>query len=68
MTHKQIEASREMRLWIGQVIIPAVTVIGIAMSKPEIRSAVNKKTEELKESIIRKLRKEKKQKTRDYYI
>ena len=68
MTHRQIEASRELRLWIGQVIIPAVTVIGIAMSKPEIRNAVNKKTEELKESIIRKLRKEKKQKTRDYYI
>ena len=23
MTYKQIEASREMRLWIGQVIVPA---------------------------------------------
>ena len=25
MTYKQIEASRELRLWIGQVIVPAVT-------------------------------------------
>ena len=26
MTYKQIEASRELRLWIGQVIVPAVTM------------------------------------------
>ena len=26
MTYKQIEASRELRLWIGQVIVPAVTI------------------------------------------
>lgn len=26
MTYKQIEASRELRLWVGQVIVPAVTM------------------------------------------
>ena len=31
MTYKQIEASREMRLWIGQVIVPAaVAAVAIA--------------------------------------
>lgn len=25
MTYKQIEASREARLWIGQIIVPAIS-------------------------------------------
>ena len=29
MTYKQIEASRELRLWIGQVIVPAVSVTAV---------------------------------------
>ena len=36
MTYKQIEASRELRLWIGQVIVPAV------------RNAASTKLEQLK--------------------
>ena len=32
MTWKQIEASREARLWIGQVIVPAV--VGIMAVSP----------------------------------
>ena len=40
MTYKQIEASREARLWIGQVIIPAITVVGAAMTVPDVRKAV----------------------------
>lgn len=27
MTYKQIEASREARLWIGQIIVPAASVV-----------------------------------------
>lgn len=42
MTYKQIETSREIRLWIGQIIIPAVTVFGTIMfTNPEIRETVN---------------------------
>jgi hypothetical protein len=37
MTHKQIDASREVRLWLTQVILPAC---GIAMMIPEARDAV----------------------------
>lgn len=37
MTYKQIEAARETRLWIGQIIVPVVTTIGAIMMIPEAR-------------------------------
>lgn len=48
MTYKQIEGAREVRLWIGQVIVPAVGV-GIAlMANPRtnnfIKEQINKVT------------------------
>ena len=46
MTYKQIEASRELRLWIGQVIVPAVTMA--LASIPEVRNAASTKLEQLK--------------------
>ena len=36
MTNRQIEASREIRLWLTQVVVPTV---GIAMLFPEVREA-----------------------------
>ena len=48
MTWKQIEASREARLWLGQIILPA---IGITMMVPEAREAVIAKTQKVKKSI-----------------
>ena len=38
MTNRQIEASREIRLWITQVVVPA---FGIAMLFPEVRKSVS---------------------------
>lgn len=52
MTHKQIDASREVRLWITQVIIP---VFGITMMIPEAREAVVAKARDVKWKIMRKL-------------
>ena len=43
MTYKQIEASREVRLWLTQVLIPA---FGVAMMIPEARAAVVAKAKE----------------------
>ena len=57
MTYKQIEASREARLWIGQVIIPAITVVGAAMTVPEVRKAVAEKVNNLKTAIKKKFKK-----------
>lgn len=58
MTWKQIEASREARLWISQVVIPAVTTAGIAMTIPEVRTAVVTKAKSIKESIKKKFKKD----------
>lgn len=55
MTWKQIETSREARLWIGQVIVPAV--VGIMAVSPEARQAVKNKCVEVKNTIRRKLKK-----------
>ena len=57
MTYKQIEASREARLWIGQVIIPAITVVGAAMTVPEVRKAVTEKANNVKTAIKKKFKK-----------
>lgn len=48
MTYKQIEASRELRLWIGQVIVPAVTMAVALASIPEVGNTASRKLEELK--------------------
>jgi len=40
MTYKQIEASREARLWIGQLVVPAVTCAAIAMTNEKVRDNV----------------------------
>lgn len=58
MTRKQIEQAREVRLWIGQVVVPAVTAVGIAMSIPEVRGAVKAKATEVKCRIESKLKKD----------
>ena len=48
MTYKQIESSRELRLWIGQVIVPTVTMAVALASIPEVRNTASRKLEELK--------------------
>ena len=57
MTYKQIEASREARLWISQVIVPVFTTAGLLMLNPEIRASVKTKATELKETIKTKIKK-----------
>lgn len=52
MTRKQIDASRELRLWITQVIIPA---FGVTMMIPEAREAVVTKAKEVKDKIKSKI-------------
>ena len=54
MTYKQIEASRELRLWLGQIIIPTLTCVGGIMMIPEVREAVKAKAEDIKYNINNK--------------
>lgn len=51
MTYKQIETSREIRLWIGQVIVPVAMGVTIIMTNPNAREAVKSKIKKVKESI-----------------
>lgn len=54
MRHKDIETMREIRLWIGQIIVPAATVI---MFVPEARELVATKAKELKQKIDNTIKK-----------
>lgn len=57
MTYKQIEASREARLWIGQIIVPAMTLAATSLAIPEVRQAVAAKANEVKQTIKNKRKK-----------
>ena len=59
MKRKNIDAMREVRLWIGQIVVPAVTVVGSALAIPEVRQAISIKANQWKESVERKIKKEK---------
>ena len=57
MTYKQIEASRELRLWIGQVIVPAVSVTAVVLANPDVRNAAKEKLDNIKRKLqSRKIR------------
>lgn len=58
MTYKQIETMREVRLWIGQIVVPVVTLAATAMAIPEVRYAVAAKAKEVKYNIDRKFKKD----------
>ena len=57
MTWKQLETRRETRLWISQIIMPAVTFAATTLAIPEVRQAVAAKARSIKESIENKIHK-----------
>ena len=57
MTYKQIEASREMRLWIGQVIVPAAVAAVTIASDPQARNYISEKYNNVKSRIQKKFKK-----------
>ncbi len=56
MTYKQIETSREIRLWIAQIIVPAASVALAVLSIPEVRYKIGSKVSNIKESIQYKIK------------
>ena len=54
MTYKQIEATRDLRLWIGQVIVLTIGVSAAILANPEVRRAALEKFEDVKAKIRRK--------------
>lgn len=57
MKYKHIEAAREARLWIGQIVIPAMTIAATTLTIPEVRQAVAAKAKSVKQSIEDKMKK-----------
>ena len=57
MTRRQIDSSRERRLWIGQVVMPTLTLIVTAMSIPEVRETTKVKVKESKRKIENRFKK-----------
>ena len=57
-TWKQIETSREIRLWISQIIVPVIGVTGALMAIPEVREAVKVKAVEIKDKVKSKFKRE----------
>lgn len=58
MTYKQIEASRELRLWLTQIGIPMVGGILYLEAHPEIKVSIKMKASMLKNQIKSKFEKE----------
>lgn len=54
MTYKQIETSREIRLWVTQIIIPAAIVTGLYFSDPQNRARAKERFTKVKNKIWRK--------------
>lgn len=58
MTYRQIESSREVRLWVTQVIVPMLGMVtALAATVPEFREAVVAKTQEVKDKVKQKFHK-----------
>ena len=60
MTRKQIDASRERRLWLSQIIVPTLTTVGALLTVPEVRNGVCNTCTNLKNNVKEKLNKLKK--------
>lgn len=58
MTYRQIETSREARLWITQVVVPMLGIAtALVATIPEFKEAVVAKTQEVKNKVKNKFHK-----------
>lgn len=58
MTYKQIEARRETRLWITQVVVPGITLAATILAIPGVKDYIAEKASGIKHLIREKLKKE----------
>lgn len=61
MKRKNIDTMREIRLWVGQIIVPGITLAATTLAIPEVREAVGLKATQWKESIEKKLKRKEKE-------
>lgn len=58
MTWKQIETAREIRLWLGQIVIPLATATGVVLANPNARRYICRKARGAKEFVKSKFKHE----------
>ena len=58
MTWKQIETAREIRLWLGQIVIPLTAMTGVVLANPNARRYVCRKARAAKEFVKSKFKRE----------
>lgn len=58
MTNRQIETSREIRLWIRDIIVPSIGVgATVLWLHPEIKDNIKSKIDEIKSKFKNKFKK-----------
>lgn len=53
-TRQKLDRSREIRLWIRDILVPAVGLAATALSIPEVRDMVNDKVKDIRDNFERK--------------
>lgn len=53
-TRQKLDRSREIRLWIRDILVPAVGLAATALSIPEVRDIVNDKVKDIRDNFKRK--------------
>lgn len=53
-TRQKLDRSREIRLWIRDILVPAVGLTATALSIPEVRDIVNDKIKDIRDNVKRK--------------
>lgn len=53
-TRQKLDRSREIRLWIRDILVPAVGLAATALSIPEVRDMVNDKIKDIRADVERK--------------
>ena len=53
-TRQKLDRSREIRLWIRDILVPAAGLAVTALSIPEVRNMVNDKVKDIREDFERK--------------
>lgn len=51
MSWKQIQQAREIRLWIGQIVIPAIAIGAMIMQNPEAQKVVQGTVDKVKGKV-----------------
>lgn len=57
MKYKHIEAAREARLWIRDILVPGALLVVSTLSIPEVRQAIATKAKSIKTNIDEKIHK-----------